>query len=138
VDDITKFDPENVGLLGALTFSTLESIAAQMGLEVVRARSGKYSETEFTVSYTFRTMSTLTPGMPADFPTKAMRAGLPADSWGKTFIFNSRGIRTPFTISDIKPRNTKYPILARNPEGKNYKFSVAQVMSAGLMDAGGK
>ncbi len=49
--------------------------------------------------------------------------GLKSEDFGKTFKSNG----TEFTVCGMKPKSTKYPVLAQNAAGTVYKFS-AQVV----------
>ena len=53
-----------------------------------------------------------------EFKKYAFRFGLDGSEFGKTFKHG----RTSFTISGIKPKSHKYPILAKNARGTEYKF----------------
>lgn len=55
-----------------------------------------------------------------DFKKRAKMFGLNPEDFGKSFHFKDR----TFTICGLSPRNTgKYPVLAKTPSGKVYKFS---------------
>lgn len=46
------------------------------------------------------------------------RFGLTADQFGATFTFRNK----KYTVTGLKPRSSRFPILARNEAGKVYKF----------------
>ena len=54
-----------------------------------------------------------------DFITNCYRIGLNKEDLGKSF--NAQG--QSFTICGMKPKSHKYPILAKNTQGKVFKFS---------------
>lgn len=55
----------------------------------------------------------------ANFKVFARDFGLEPDDLGKTFM---SGL-VEFTVSGLKPRNTKYPVIATRADGKTFKFS---------------
>jgi hypothetical protein len=58
-----------------------------------------------------------------DFVYYAVSFGLKADDLGRTF---RQGGET-FTITGMKPRSRKYPVLATSASGKTYKFGADSV-----------
>ena len=56
--------------------------------------------------------------------TTASRLGLPSDVVGRKVRLG----RSTYTVIGFKTRNTKYPVLATNQNGKGYKLSVQDVM----------
>lgn len=59
----------------------------------------------------------------ANFRVFAEDVGLKEEDLGKTFINSSK----LYTISGLKPRNRKYPILATRADGKRFKFPASLV-----------
>ena len=59
-----------------------------------------------------------------EWETNCMRYGLRPNDFGKT-IELSNG--TPVTLSGIKTRNRKYPIIADADNGRSYKLTIGQV-----------
>jgi hypothetical protein len=57
------------------------------------------------------------------FKHDAKYYGLDADDFGKTFVFR----RETFKISGLKPRSTRFPILATRTDGKTFKFPAGDV-----------
>jgi len=63
-------------------------------------------------------------GKPSDFDSNASRVGASPDWWGQKIV--SRG--SLLTVVDIKPRNSKYPIICQHGvNGRSYKLSVDRV-----------
>ena len=50
--------------------------------------------------------------------------GFKKEDFGKAFTIRGR----TFTVSGLKPANTKYPIIGTGPEGGKYKFQADQVL----------
>ena len=59
----------------------------------------------------------------ANFKVFAADFGLIPDDLGKTFT----SARTTYTICGLKPKNRKYPIIARKSSGRTFKFSASMV-----------
>ena len=115
---ITNFTRANIDIFSDTVMSMLQAFGRKAGLEVTR-ESGRYSANTFTMKISFRVLAKDGSGKPADFDTKALRAGIFNDCWGKTF---SQGGKT-YKILDIKPRNRTYPVIAEDVRsGKSYKF----------------
>jgi hypothetical protein len=55
-----------------------------------------------------------------DFETHAMSFGLKPSDLGHKFTHGG----DEFTITGLKPRSSKYPILAKNRMGKTFKFPI--------------
>ena len=64
-------------------------------------------------------------GAPADFGFNASLVSLPRDCFGKTFVYGGR----TYTITDIHPRRSKYPVDGQGEDGKTYKFPLDVVRS---------
>jgi len=62
-----------------------------------------------------------------DFQKQAGMYGLKASDLGRTFFSNGQS----FTISGLKPRNHKMPIIATSSEGRSFKFC-SNVVKEGL------
>jgi len=115
---ITRFDRTSANLFSDAVMSMFQAFARQAGVEVTR-ELGRFNENTFTMKISFRVLAQDGSGMPADFACKALMVGAPPDSWGKVF---TQGWKS-YKITDIKPRNTRYPILATCvQDGKAYKF----------------
>jgi hypothetical protein len=53
----------------------------------------------------------------------ASRFGLTPDMFGKKFILRNN----TFTITELKPRSSRYPVIAEDVNGKSYKFTAISV-----------
>lgn len=58
-----------------------------------------------------------------DFREWAKWTDIDQDAFGKSFNSNGKS----FTICGVKPRNRKYPILAKSADGSTYKFQPRQI-----------
>jgi len=123
---ITAFDKESVGFLSAMLMSMLKAAAREFGV-TVKNEGGRYSPSSYTLRITFKILDPIT-GMPADFPMKAAKIGIPKDCWGKTF-FGAGPLSEEYRIVDVKTRNRKYPVIAETLESpaKRYKFTARLV-----------
>jgi|SRR3989344_8324110 len=114
---IFSFDQKNVDLLSAQAESMLKALAQKHGLEVSCSR-GKYSDGSFTTEYTFKVLQE--DGVPADWNVRALRVGLEADSYGKTFLYRGELHK----VVDIIPRYRQwYPVICEKVKaGVKLKF----------------
>jgi hypothetical protein len=111
--------------ISAKVQAALEEAFADTGI-TVKTGNGTFSPSKFTLKVDFTTMVGGKSNEELEFGRYASRYGLSADDFGKQF---SRGGDT-YTICGVKPRSSKYPILAKClSNGKVYKFS-ADVVKA--------
>jgi hypothetical protein len=120
---ITQIDRNAIRTINAEALPALEEIAKQFGL-TLKQEGGRFDPTAgtFTMKVTF--VCQTADGIPADWSRYAPTFGLAVEDFGKTFRdFSGK----PFTVCGIKPRSSKYPVLAKNGAGKVYKFPATQV-----------
>ena len=113
--------------LNAAMQKALDVVAAEHGLQL-KIKSGTYEPdgSRFTTK-----LEVLAPNESGeivskeaqDFQKYATQYDLKADDLGKTFRSNGHG----FTISGMKPRSRKFPILATRDDGKTFKFTAEAV-----------
>jgi len=60
------------------------------------------------------------------FRSNAKLFGLEPDDLGKKFVCRGQ----PYTICGLKPKSSKYPVIARSDNGKDYKFACRTVLLA--------
>ncbi|KKN65710.1 hypothetical protein LCGC14_0478490 [marine sediment metagenome] len=101
----------------------LKVVADKYDLDLVR-KSVTYQTNECPIAFKMITRATDDDGNVIspnenEWKRNAILFGMKASDFGKEFISNNR----KYTISGIKPRSTKYPILARRSDGKVFKFS---------------
>ncbi len=61
-----------------------------------------------------------------EFPRFCKMFNLDAEDLGRTFDSRGRG----FTVTGIKPNNSKFPIIGTRDDGKSFKFPQAMVVRA--------
>jgi hypothetical protein len=108
--------------------STVQPLAKKLRVQVTRR-----GVTWFPESATFRLQLVLTrpdgevvDEKAEDFKRMARVHGFREDDLGKTFHFN----RKPFTLCGWARYSRRYTVLAKNPQGKIYKFAVADIKEA--------
>jgi hypothetical protein len=124
VKKITVLNRANVKLISDEAEAALAAIATKYGLTVKR-NNGRFSPGCLSTKFDFNVVDAST-GAPADFPRLALRVGLPADSYHKTFVYGGN----EYTIEAIVTRRRKYPVSAVNAAGQSYKFGVNTVLTA--------
>lgn len=105
----------------------LNDMAAKMGLAVTRG-SGSYSESSYTMKVVFsvvRDGKVLSPGVEAWNRWHDLY-NLPKDALGKRILFMGR----PYTIEGLSPRKSKYAILVKRNDGKEFRLTVSSVRAA--------
>ncbi len=60
------------------------------------------------------------------FRNNAKLFGFEPDDLGRKFVFR----RQSYTICGLKPKSSKYPVIAQSDNGKSYKFPCRAVLSA--------
>lgn len=120
------FDKMKVNQVAKDIDEALKAVEAKHNISIARGR-GTYDAHTFSlkVNCVIKEASGEVFDIAArDFQRMAHLYGLKADDLGKTFYANGQ----PYTISGLKSRNKKYPILAKNRNGKTYKFPESSVV----------
>jgi len=125
---ITKFDRRNVGEVNEAIRKAMREVAERFGLEYTPERF-KFSD---TATHTKVALTVPKDNQRADFEKHCGRFGLKPEHFGAKFQCEGR----EFTITGLKPRNRKYPILVEGARGGRYKMMVSQVVP-NLPDADG-
>jgi len=60
----------------------------------------------------------------AEFEKLCFHYGFKKDDYGKTFEWANNLSTTTYTLYGFAPRSKKYHVLARNPNGKTYKWEI--------------
>jgi len=104
--------------------AALEKFAQERGLSI-NLGSGRYGINDFRTTVTFVQASEdgEQSGAEVEFRKYTNMFGVSPDAFGKSFIQG----RTKYTISGIKPRSRKFPILATTDKGQIFKFPVASI-----------
>ena len=82
---------------------------------------GNYSDSSVTLKFTFTAKDMKT--RQKSFTTEAQILNLPPDIVGQKFESNGR----THTISELRLRNRKYPVITEANDGKSYKFETATI-----------
>lgn len=117
---IQKFDRPTCRVVGQAIEKALEAVEQELGVRIKR-EGGTYSNTEFTTKIRISVGDTDIAKKDWDLHCHAF--GLKPEQFGTTFV--SRG--TTFTVCGIKPRATRFPILAVNANGTRYKFPANKI-----------
>lgn len=98
--------------------TALEAIAAKHGLRLTTG-GGNFSASTFAPKVKFEVVGAL--GKPATFDSAAKLLGLPADTFGKQFLFRGRF----YEVTGINMAAPRYPINAKRvADGKGFRFPV--------------
>ena len=115
---IKTMDKESVTILNTEVAKAMAEIAEKHGLKIKKG-SGTFDPSAGMFTPKFSFICETEDGIPSDFVQYAPMFGLKAEDFGK--VFESNGSK--FSICGIKPRATKYPILAKKVGTNNiYKF----------------
>lgn len=115
---ITKFDKPTLNALRPEINAALQEVAAKHGI-TIKLGNGTYT----SVSADFKVSLKVEGAAESELDNWALFHDLPKGLFGRTF---KSGGET-YTISGVKPRSSKFPILATNSQGKTYKFPVETV-----------
>lgn len=122
---ITRFDRVTATSFAAIVVKAVRPIAEHFGVTVTNA-GGSITDKTFTLKLRFGAQAANGEAMSAEahaFRQNATAYGLSPDDLGRTFRTERR---SEYEIVGMKPRNRKYPVLAKHGE-KTYKFSALAV-----------
>ncbi len=119
---ITKFDVTHLRKINKRIESALAVVAKEFGIDIKTGSSyikeeGDTATTKVEIRVIDKDGNAFDEDA-ANFKVFAEEFGLKPEDLGKTFITNF----IEYTITGLKPRNRKYPILVVNKKGKCYKF----------------
>ena len=123
--NITRFDKRNLREIRQRLEVAVSLIADETGLNI-KVGSCRYRDDSATFKLEVCTVDKDGNSFDEDaanFKVFAEDVGLKETDLGKTFISN----RTLYTITGLKPRARKYPILAKRADDKTFKFSAGMV-----------
>ena len=116
--EIKTFTKSNLGAVRTDINSALADVEAKYGIKL-DIGSINYDGSTFTTKLkAYATGGDNSNAGKIDWDKNCFRFGLKKEDFGKTIKVNGE----TFTVSGIKPRSSKYPILATNSDGKIYKF----------------
>lgn len=117
---ITKFDNISLKKINDRMQSALTVVAKEFGIDI-KVGNSKYDNDSAITKVELQVLDkdgNAFDENAANFKVFAKDYGLSPDDLGKTFVANF----AEYTITGLKPRNKKYPILAVGKNGKCYKF----------------
>jgi hypothetical protein len=122
---ITRFNNDNLKPIRERLEIAVAMIAEETGLDI---KVGSCRFNRHTATYKLEINTVDQDGNAfdedaANFKVFAEDVGLREEDLGKTFINN----RKLYTVTGLKPRNRKYPILATRADGKRFKFPASLV-----------
>lgn len=121
---ITRFDSSNLDEVRDQINNTLAAVLKQYGL-TAKIGNIRYSSNDFRTTLTVSTGSNADAAQ-REFERHAYKFGLAVDLFGKSFMHHGE----KFTITGIKPKSRKYPVLAKNAKGTTYKFTAMTAQGA--------
>lgn len=118
---IREFNKVSAVLVRDEVKKTLRELAEQLGL-FISTGSGTFSSSELTIRLNISLQEGFDgkSGAQAEFERHAFAFGLKDNMFGKKFTYGGE----IFTISGIRPRATKNPVLGTNSKGKEFIFPV--------------
>jgi len=118
---VTRFNEQNLREIREALESALAIVEEETGLSIELGscrflpHSAKFKVEVKTVDRDGRAFDEGA----ANFKVFAKDFGLEPEYLGRVFVSNS----IEYTITGLKPRNKKYPIIATRADGKSFKFS---------------
>lgn len=118
---IREFNKVSAVLIRDEVKKTLQELAEELGL-FINTGSGTFSPSEFTIRLNISLQEGFDgkSGAQAEFERHSFGFGLKDKWFGKKFSYGGE----IFTISGIRPKATKNPVLATNSKGKEFIFPV--------------
>jgi len=123
---LKSFDRQTIRLLRERIDSALRPLAQEYGISIT-AGNASFSAENVRLKLELAVIGEngVESAQVVEFRKYAPLLGLKAEDLGKTFLFNGK----PYTIVGAKLSSRKYPILAKNKNGKVYKFQAHDVKS---------
>ena len=113
---INQFNRSNLKEVRDIINNALKDALAEHGL-TANIGNITFTDEDFNTKLTV-SCGTDTDAARREWDKHAYKFGLNSTHFGKPFMHNGK----QFTITGIKPKSTKYPILAKNASGKAFKF----------------
>jgi hypothetical protein len=122
---LKSFDRQTIRLLRERIDSALHQIAQEYGISIT-AGNARFTPENVRLKLELAVIGEngVESIAAVDFRKYAILLGLKSEDLGKTFLFRGK----PYTIVGAKTSSHKYPILAKNKNGKVYKFQSQDVM----------
>ena len=118
---IREFNKVSCVLVREEIKKTLQGLAEELGL-FINTGSGTFSPNELTLRLSISLQEGFDgkSGKQAEFERYSFGFGIPDKSFGKKFSYGGE----IFTITGIRPKARKNPVLATNSKGKEFIFPV--------------
>ena len=123
---ITSFDRETVKNVRADMAAAMQEVAKKHGIKIQQAKSVRFDEHGFGLRFEVKTSE----GDKAEETERketvnqmAKMEGIDKPVFGVKFSLFDK----TFSVIDYKPRNRKYPFIAKGDDGKQYKLSADHV-----------
>lgn len=113
---ITEFNRSNLREIRDIIDGALKDALEEYGL-TAKMGNISFSGEDFTTKVTVSCGSD-DEAAQREWDKHAYKFGMESSDFGKTFMVRGK----PYTVSGIKPRSSKYPIIAKDEKGKAYKF----------------
>jgi len=121
---ITKFSKANLPAIRAEIDAALASVLTKYGL-AAELGNIKFSDQDFRAQITVNTGSAAD-GAKRKFDDYAYRFGLTGNEFGKFIASGGK----KYKIIGLNPKSRKYPIIATNNAGSQYKFTADMAKTA--------
>ena len=116
---IQKFDRNNLATLRNDIDEALRSVGEQHGITFT-FNSIRYSDNMFSTRLEARVGEDSTEHARNDWNKNYWKIGLQKEDFGKTFVYGGQS----YTVVGIKPRSSKFPVIAERSDGKKFKMPV--------------
>ena len=123
---IKRIEREHLLGMQDIVETALNNIRTEYGVDVEITKIKCDNGLDFHMILVGNTTEDRTLAEKEGFASQSYMYGLSPDDYEKSFIENGK----TYKIFGIKPRNRKYPVLARNGKGTVYKFSASKVQLA--------
>lgn len=109
------FDKTLAKTIQTESIKALDAISKKYGVTIV-SNGGTLGTNEFVMKLKIEKT-----GVAKNYPDVVFNSlGLPNDIIGKSFTIRN----LVYTITELAPNRPKYPVIAKNPDGKSFKFTV--------------
>lgn len=120
---VQRFNKENVTMFRDELTEALASIEKKFGV-TVNLGGIRYGDSKFSTRVTV-SIGSADESAKREWDLNCWRFNLKPEQFGSTFVHFPHGTR--YTVTGLKPKSRKYPILAQNANGTTYKFPASVV-----------
>lgn len=118
---IKQWDKATCRRVLVAAMEALKPVQEEFGISIELKGGGNFTDGTLTKSLTFNVVSS--DGVTAEWKANCRRFGLYDEDYGRKFESKGKG----YTVSGIKPRSPKFPVLATDADGTVYKFRIEGV-----------